>query len=120
MLTALSEGPRGSNGSQAPPPPPQVWQDLDFAFAVGILGQYLPRAMIALSPSQEIRSQFFLLTLFSTIPVFYVYFNPIKLIGTFLEGGNIVFLYPIRFWRYQFIINTYRLHNSIGKCFKEG
>jgi hypothetical protein len=59
----------------------------------------------------ELRTIFSLSTVLSCVSVVWVYFNFVKLVGTFLEGGNVVFLYPFRF---------IRLHGSMLRCFPVG
>jgi hypothetical protein len=109
LLTLLSIGERETEG--APPPPPQIYQDIDFAISVILFIQWIPRLYFALDPLHELRSVFSISTILSCLSVVWVYFLTLKLVGTFLEGGNVVFLFPFRF---------IRLHGSISRCFPVG
>ena len=107
-LTWLSIGERGADkNSAAPPPPPFSYQALDFGLAILLLLQWIPHVTFTLFPFTELQSTWSMATLLSTLSVLWVFFIP-NLKGTFLEGGNVVFLYPFRFWR---------LHGSISRCF---
>jgi hypothetical protein len=80
--------------------------------------QWLPRsiqsvdlAFLYLNPIVQFRTFGTLSTLIATISAFWV-FSGVKVFdGTFLEGGDIVFVYPTRFLS---------LHASITRCFTIG
>jgi hypothetical protein len=109
VLTVFSVGKRETEF--APPPPPQIYQDIDFVISVVLFVQWAPRLYFTLHPLQELKSTFAISTILTCISEFWVYFNFSKLEGTFLEGGNVVFLFPFRF---------IRLHRSISTCFPVG
>ena len=109
LLTVLSIGPRGSE--TAPPPPEQVYEDVDFAISVATLVQWIPRILLSLDPLEEIQSLWSTSTMISTFSVVYVYYDFNRLVGTFLEGGPMVYLFPFRF---------IRLHGSVSRTFTIG
>ncbi|KAJ3345548.1 hypothetical protein HDU91_007320 [Kappamyces sp. JEL0680] len=110
-LTFWSIGPRGTPTTPAPPPPPQIWQTVDFVLGCALFLQWMPRLLLTLQPDQEIRTLFSISSILSTGSVVWVFFNFTKMEGTFLEGGNVVYLYPFRFWRLNF---------AISRCFPVG
>jgi hypothetical protein len=109
ILTWFSIGPRETPA--APPPPPQIFEDIDFVIACLIFIQWLPHVFLNLYPVEALKSAWSISTILSSFSVYWVYFSFTRFAGTFLEGGNVVFLYPFRFWR---------LHGSVSRCFPVG
>jgi hypothetical protein len=108
-LTIQSIGP--AQTEHAPPPPSQIWQDIDLCISILLFIQYVPRIYLSMNIFVELQSVFCTSTILSTLSVVWVYFDIDLVKGTFLEGGNIVFLFPLRF---------IRLHGSISRCFPVG
>lgn len=88
-----------------------MWQDIDFILSQILFIQWIPRITFSLFPFQELQTAWSISTLTSCISCLWVYLNLSRLEGTFLEGGNVVFLYPFRFMR---------IHGSISRCFPVG
>ncbi|KAJ3000871.1 hypothetical protein HDV02_002334 [Globomyces sp. JEL0801] len=97
ILTVYSMGPRET--PTAPPPPPQIFEDIDFILAMVLLFQWLPRLYFTLNVLELLKSLWAAFTVVSCFSVTLVYFSYAYMEGTFLEGGVVVFLYPFRFWR---------------------
>ena len=94
-----------------PPPPPQVLEFVDFIIASLLFIQWVPRLYITLDPLRTFRTMFSIFSLLTTIPVMATFLSLPSNRGTFLDGGPVVFLYPLRFWR---------LHLSISSCLRPG
>ena len=109
ILTALSQGPRGT--PNAPPPPPQIYEDVDFWISIFTIVQWIPRVVLSLDPLEVVQSLWSVSTMISAFSVLYVYFDFVHLEGTFLEGGPIVYLFPFRF---------IRLYGSVSRTFSIG
>jgi hypothetical protein len=101
-LISKSLGPRGTK--RAPPPPDQHYQDIDFIISVVLLIQWIPRVVLYLNIRKELRTLWSISTILSTLSNILVWSGSLKYTGTvtdgtFLEGGNVVFLFPLRFLR---------------------
>lgn len=87
-MTFYSVGPRDQ---KLPPPPPQIWQDADIAFAIFLLMQYLPRLYFSLNPFAKMLNAMSILTFISTVAVIWVTSNQTQFQDSFLQAGWLIF-----------------------------
>ncbi|KAJ3310632.1 hypothetical protein HDV04_004875 [Boothiomyces sp. JEL0838] len=87
-LTWHSIGPRGTE--IAPPPPPRIYEDIDFFIAFALFAQWAPRIYFNLSPLEELQSTWSIFTIASFGAAVLVYFDFVLSKGTFLEGGPLL------------------------------
>lgn len=100
LLTLLSVDPN-KNAKVPPPPPQQIYQDIDFWISVLLFVQWGPRIYLTLDPIKDLQTMWSISTLVSSVSVFWVYFGFALTKDTFLEGGPVVFLFPFRFLRFN-------------------
>jgi hypothetical protein len=106
-MTYYSVGPREGN---LPPPPPQVWQTIDCILGILLLLQFIPRIYLSTDPYSKLTCGLSICTLLCTFAVIWVNLVPLYVENTFLEAGWVIFLYPFRFWRL-----LYSLESVIGE-----
>lgn len=102
FLIDKSLGPKGTK--RAPPPPDQYYQNIDFVISVVLLVQWIPRVLLYMNIRKELKTLWSISTILSTLSNVLVWSGCLKYTGivtdgTFLEGGNVVFLFPSRFLR---------------------
>ncbi|KAI8901501.1 calcium-activated BK potassium channel alpha subunit-domain-containing protein [Globomyces pollinis-pini] len=106
-------GPRET--PTAPPPPPQIFEDIDFILAMVLLFQWLPRLYFTLNVLELLKSLWAAFTVVSCFSVTLVYFSYAYFSGRWcrcvfvsisilavIDNANI------------------RLHESLSRCFKVG
>ncbi|KAI3650905.1 hypothetical protein MP228_004386 [Amoeboaphelidium protococcarum] len=82
---------------------PTLTLNMDFALAIVLLAQYLPKLYIAVDLARAWTSTLTLLTFASTVPVVLSYFNP-EVRHSYMSAGYLAYFYPLRFVRLHVIL----------------
>ena len=100
-LTFYSLGKR--NQEIHPPPAPPSLLNADLALAYILLLNWLPSIYLAFDPWRTLSREFFShLSILSTLPVIWVAFWRHLGDDSLLSAGDVVFVYPFRFWRLHY------------------
>ncbi len=97
-LTFFSLGSRGQ--VPHPPAPPASFLDADLALAFILLVNWLPNVYLSFDPIRTLYHDWFsLLSLLATLPVIWASLTRETNDDSLLMAGDVIFLYPFRFWR---------------------